>query len=273
MTFNQIMDKYGISKHDLFRYFQIRDFITKKTLLLTDMEVTQVEKQVFFSQGDVSIGTFYARLKGCSRFGYQALGIVWDKELGVEITGEMWDHIWDNARKISVCNRSRAMQFKILHRAHVAPSSLSKYRKEVSPFCLKCKTEIGDLTHYLWSCVKIQKYWNDILFEIQKILKKELELNPIFLVLGLPSSKIPDICHKKLYNVLTFCARKNILQHWISDKAPLVRGWHRTIMEYIPLDFLTCLLHSKTDTFVRIWKPFLDNVNVHISAIMTRAFV
>lgn len=38
------------------------------------------------------------------------------------------------------------MQLKILHRAHVAPTRLSKYRKDVSLLCLKCKTGIGDLT-------------------------------------------------------------------------------------------------------------------------------
>ena len=83
------------------------------------------------------------------------------------------------------------------------------------------------------------------------------------------------ICNwkKKLYNVMTFCARKNFLQHWNSDKAPSVVGWHRTIMEYIPLDFLTCVLHYKRNAFERIWKLVLDYIIVNLSVIMTRAFV
>lgn len=273
MTFNQIMEKHDIARNDLFRYFQVRDFITKDTSLLADTSVTQIEKQVLLSQGKAAIRTFYASLGDDSNFGAGTLGEVWEKELGVEISEEMWDCIWDNARKITVCNRTRAMQLKILHRAHVAPNRLCKYRKDISPVCLKCKIEISDLTHCYWSCVKIQKYWNDILFEIQKVLKKKLEFNPIFLLLGLSDKSITDMYQKKLYNVLTFCARKSILMHWITDKAPTVSGWHRTIMEYIPLDFLTCLLHSKTNVFERTWRPFLDYINVNVSAILTRAFV
>ena len=273
MSFSQVMEKYGIAKNDLFRYFQVRDFIMKDTSLLADMSVTQIEKQILLSQGNASIRSFYASLRECSGPDTRSLGGVWERELGVEITEGMWDDIWDNARKITVCNRTRAMQLKILHRAHVAPSRLSKYRKDVSPLCLKCKTEVGDLTHCYWSCVKIQKYWSDILFEIQKVLEKRLELDPVSLLLGLPSDHVTDMYQKKLYNVMTFCARKNILQQWITDKAPSVVGWHRTIMEYIPLDFLTCLLHSKTNAFERTWKPFLDYIGVNISAILMRAFI
>lgn len=196
MTFNQVMEKYGISRNDPFRYFQVRDYIIKDTSLLADMSVTQREKQVLLSQGNTSIRSFYTSLRDCSNLGARTLRVVWERELGVEITEEMWDDIWDNARKITVCNRTRAMQFKILHRAHVAPNRLSKYRKDVSPFCLKCKTGIGDLTHCYWSCVKIQKYWNDILFEIQKVLKKKLQLDPVSLRLGLSSDRAADMYQK-----------------------------------------------------------------------------
>ena len=44
-------------------------------------------------------------------------------------------------------------------------------------------------------------------------------------------------------------------------------------MEYITLDFLTCILHNKTNAYERIWKPFLDYINVNLSVVMTRAFV
>lgn len=120
----------------------------------------------------------------------------------------------------------------------------------------------------------VLKYKNTgMISEIQKVLKKRLDLNPVSLLLGLSNDRVTDMYPKKLYNVLTFCARKNILMHWITDKAPSLSEWHRTIMEYIPLDFLTCLLHSKTNAFERTWKPFLDYVNVNVSAILTRAFV
>lgn len=143
------MEKDDISRNDLFRYFQVRHFIIKNTSLLADINVTQMEKQVLLSQGKAAIRTFYASLGDCLSISTRTLGEVWERELGVEITKEMWDDIWNDAEKITVCNRTRAMQLKILHRAHVAPNRLSKYRKYISPVCLKCKTEIGDLISLL----------------------------------------------------------------------------------------------------------------------------
>lgn len=113
---------------------------------------------------------------------------------------------------------STLMTIKILHRAHAAPNRFSKYRKDVSPVCLKCKTEIIDLTHCYWSCAKVQKYWNDILTKIQKEMKRKLGLGSVSLLLGLLNDCVTDL--KRLYNVLTFFAQRNILTHWITDKAP-----------------------------------------------------
>ncbi len=91
----------------------------------------------------------------------------------------------------------------------------------------------------------------------------ELQLDPVSLLLGHPSGRTTNMYKKKLYNVLTLGARK-ILLHWILDKAPTIVGWHKIIMEYIPLDFLTCLWHFKFYVFNRTWKPFLDYVDVYV---------
>ena len=46
MTFNQVMEKYGISRNDLFRYFQVRDFIIKDTWLLADMKCSYLRRML-----------------------------------------------------------------------------------------------------------------------------------------------------------------------------------------------------------------------------------
>lgn len=273
MSFSQIVQKFNIPNKDLFRFFQIRDYIQKKTSLLTDFYSSDIEKRVFCSKGEVSISTFYSILRECSCGEAEQLGRVWEEELGVEITAETWEDICDNAKKISVCNRTKALQLKILHRAHLTPDRLSKFKTGVSPMCSKCKVNTGTFTHCFWTCPKLQAYWSDILGEMEKILKMELELDPVSFLLGLPSSRIINAHQKKLFNILTFCARKNILLCWISDKAPGLFGWRKLIMEYIPLDFLTCMVHSKTNSFHKTWQPFLQYVDVNLSAILIRAFV
>ena len=89
-----------------------------------------------------------------------------------------------------------------------------------SPYCFKCKTEIGNYIHCLWSCVKLRNYWSDIVTELSIIFGVPIELNPMCLLLGLPDSHIINVKHKRLFNLLTFAARKNILLFWIKDAAP-----------------------------------------------------
>jgi len=50
--------------------------------------------------------------------------------------------------------------------------------------------------------------------------ENECPSDPVSLLLGLPGDHVTDMYQKKLYNVMSFCARKNILQQWITDEAP-----------------------------------------------------
>ena len=74
-------------------------------------------------------------------------------------------------------------------------------------------------------------------------------------------------------NFTKHCARKCILLNWIMDKAPFKAQWHRVILEYVALDYLTCKLHSKDDVFCKTWEPFLSYIGLNISTILARGFV
>ena len=84
----------------------------------------------------------------------------------------------------------------------------------------------------------------------------ELEMDPMCLLLGLPSK--PTKSGKRLYNILTFAARKNILLQWINDKRPSVNGWWKVLLELIPLEYLTNIIHHKVDQFYKIWQPYMN---------------
>lgn len=90
---------------------------------------------------------------------------------------------------------------------------------------------------------------------MEKIFDKGLEMDPMSLILGIPSRNITTSAGKRLYNVLTFAARNNILLHWISDKGLSVTCWCKVIYELVPLKYLS-ILHTKTDQFYKVWRPF-----------------
>ncbi len=117
--------------------------------------------------------------------------------------------------------------------------------------CLKCKTEVGTLTHCLWSCNRLQRYWFLVLGEMEKIFNMQLDFDPVSLVLGIPNKCIVSSANKKLYNILSFAARKNILLNWISDKSPSLKGWHKIIFELIPLGVLPMYYIKKQVSFIK----------------------
>ena len=141
-----------------------------------------------------------------------------------------------------------------------------------SPLCLKCKVEIGNYVHCLWSCVKLQSYWYDIVSELSVIFGVSIDLNPVCLLLGFPDAHIVNDKHKRLFNLLTFAARKNILLYWIKDAAPSKKSWHNIIMECIPCEYITCMLRSKVDTFYKIWDPYLNFIGPTKSAVVLKGF-
>ena len=78
--------------------------------------------------------------------------------------------------------------------------------------------------------------------------------------------------HKRLFNLLSFAARKNILLFWINDAAPCKKSWHNIIMDFIPCEYITCMLHSKLDTFYKIWDPYLTHIGPTLSAAVLGGF-
>ena len=104
---------------------------------------------------------FYDALRSFSAVNTQRVKQVWEKELSVTIDEEMWEDIWRYAKTISICNHTRAIQLRIIHGLHISTNRRHAFsHSSSSPQCLKCKTDTGTLTHCLWSCTKIQRYWS-----------------------------------------------------------------------------------------------------------------
>ena len=141
---------------------------------------------------------------------------------------------------------------------------------QLSPACLKCKISVGTYTHCIWSCPKIQTYWMRVLQDLEKIFGVVLHMDPLSLILGYTSQDtFVDANAARLYNILTYAARKNIFLSWISDKPPTKSNWHKIIMECFPLEYLTCLLHSSEGQFMNIWTPYLHFSSSTVASVLS----
>lgn len=273
MSFNQLIEKYCIPRSDFYQYLQVRDFIRRGSADLTLQDISDIERHIFITKSNSSIRIFYNIIRTHSTVDTLHLKALWERELTCAITDDEWKDIWVNVKTLCVCNRVKATQLMILHRAHISPQLRHKFKSDSSPSCLKCKVETGTLTHCFWSCSKVQHFWHNVGQEMDKIFSAKLNCNPVFLLLGLTDPIVTNKFHKKLYQMLTFCARKCLLVNWISDQIPTMTQWHRMILGYISLDYLTCRLHHKDVVFENTWKPFLSYMGLEISSIVKRAFI
>ncbi len=111
-----------------------------------------------------------------------------------------WQEIWGHASNISICNLTKSIQFRILHHTHITPALKNKMDAITSPLYWKCKSEIGVYAHCFWSCVKLQRYWFDIVNELSAIFNISIRMDPMCLILGLPDGHIANSKHKRLFN-------------------------------------------------------------------------
>ncbi len=181
---NDKIEKFTIPRHDFFRYLLIRHYILHRTMLIENHESSSLEKLLFLTDGEISVSLFFKAMYFAPPGGLQRLKGMWEKELNIMIDDEKWKEVWRHAKSISVCNHEQAIQLKIIYRMHISRNHRHHFNPTLSSTYLKCKIEIGTLTHCFWSCWKLQRYWSDVLSEIEKILGLKLEINPVSLILG-----------------------------------------------------------------------------------------
>lgn len=123
----------------------------------------------------------------------------------------MWNHtkkdICVSLCYVDCCSSKSFTAYKTLQKL----SKRQKLNPQTSHMCLKWKISVGTFTHCVWLCPKIQAYWIDILQDRKKIFGMVLGMNPLSLLLGYPSQQaFVDTCSSRLYDILTYTARKNI---------------------------------------------------------------
>lgn len=204
---------------------------------------------MFITNGRLSISILYRTICARPPIALQELREKWER-----------DDKWTYAISISVCNQY-SLRFYIESINAYIYTHIRRHCCDptLSPVCLKCTTEICTLTHCLWSCQKIQRHWSTVITETEKVLGLKLEMDPMSLILGLSAR----------YAVLP---NERVRVSWTSEKEPTVTGWHKVLFDLVPLEYLTYILHSRSNQFSKVWEPYLNYLDPDISAIMLQGF-
>lgn len=83
MTFDQMVEKYNIPRSDFFRLLQIRHYIVQSITLISNTDVSPLEKVLFGTVGRMSISLLYRAMHVVPPVTLQELREKWEKELSV----------------------------------------------------------------------------------------------------------------------------------------------------------------------------------------------
>ena len=73
----------------------------------------------------------------------------WEKELGTEISEEVWTTALTRVNNSTSCARLGLIQFKVVHRLHWCRAKISSFYPNVDSKCVRCLVNVADLTHVL----------------------------------------------------------------------------------------------------------------------------
>lgn len=273
LSFTEIEKKYNLPPHNCFRFFQVRSFIQDQDSHVFDHQTSKIECLLLNGGKKSVLGRGYAVLNLASNINVDYLRHVWNNDLNLRMDETTWAEIWQRAKEISICNRTRETQFRILHRLQITPQLRHRMNPSLTEMCSKCHVEVGSYRHCVWSCVHVEEYWRKIIDKLNLIFAVHLDPDPQALLFGLPSPHIKGSDQRRLFNVLTFAARKNILLKWIDSTPPTIIGWHKLIFELIPMEYLTYRFKCKTPVFFKTWTPFFRYAGKRLTNIVLKGKV
>ena len=194
-----------------FRFLQIRSYVQNQSSYTMSSQNSQIEILLLHSGKKSILGQGYTKLVLASSRSSEYLRELWNKDFGITMDETRWAEVWKVAKEISICNRTKESQFRILHRLQITPQLRHKMNPKLTEMCSKCNIRVGNYNHCVWSCVHIEDYWGKIVEKLNLIFNVHLDIEPQTLLLGLPSPQIKGFYQRRLFSVLTFAATKNIL--------------------------------------------------------------
>ena len=81
---------------------------------------------------------------------------------GIEDDGVLWEKLYRNIYKTSICTRYRSFQFRSLHNLIYGNKRLHLFKIKSDPVCNFCKKEVQTSRHLLIDCPSTMRLWSDV---------------------------------------------------------------------------------------------------------------
>ena len=259
-SFPQLQEQFGLPSNDLYRYLQIRHYITshKERELLTknpneiEEYFISVLERHFPTKKHIS--NIYKRLTAGTSQSTNYIKEKWELELNVIIEDSTWMDIWTSCHKGISSQLWKEFDWKVKIRFFNTPFIISSFVKNpnVALCWRKCGT-IGDTTHIFWDCPSIQGFWDDVKKEIDIILEIDITPEPMLFLLGAIPTDLYNTDQRYILRILLLVAKKMITVNWRDVKSPTIGQWVQRLKNVYRMEQMTASLQLTMDTFVQRW--------------------
>ena len=185
----------------------------------------------------------------------------WKEDLQSEVSERDWKVACANAHTMSINTHLKLIQYKWLMRTYVTQIDLNRYNKNVPDVCTKCLESRGTLFHCIWQCRKIKIFWEEVRAIVEKIISKQIVLDPKLFLLGLYPEKHNDSRSEQAFIDLSLLYdKKCVALLWKKIPRPSTTQWIRQMLANLLLDRLSYILKAKQHVFEDIWSPFISYI-------------
>ena len=265
LSFELLKDKFGLNNNQFWRYLQLRHMLVSVFGTSSGFQSTDALKKILgiFGSGHEAAQYYSLLINQSGDKAISALKAAWENDLGLLFTEDKWAKIVGNSKQMSRDIKTRLIQFKILHRFYWTPSRLHRLGLKDTPVCWRCKTAEGSLIHMLWSCPRIQLFWEGVHNHILELMGEQIDLCPSLYILG-DSSPLSHLSKSDSLWIQTaiMLGRQIIMRVWKSPVGPSVQDWLLELGKVAAYEKLSFRLLNRLDSYYDKWGKFLDYFKV-----------
>lgn len=258
MSFEDVIKKYRLEKKGNFwKYLQLRDCIIKGKFSQESNTIVDFCKLPVRNQ---RAAVLYKLLNNSRDNICENLRMIWQRDLGENITEEEWHKIMLHSCKFVKEARGKFTQYKLIHRWYFTPSKLQRMGIMNSDVCWKCQSNTGTFLHAIWECNKIYPFWVRILDQISVWIDMAVPKSPRLCLLG-DMAVIPgrNKCKYSVLKVGILTAARVILSVWKDPSPPMFREWKENMIKAASYERMLARMNDDMDGFDESWGQIFES--------------
>lgn len=198
---------------------------------------SNLESMLWDNHLDKPTSNIYKTLLPSVPFGLEALFSKWQSEIP-DLDSDYWEDTWEYLFLQLISLRDWLIKLKLIHQVYMSPPKNSRIYPNSSSSCWKSGNGNADFNYMLWSCPRVQDFWERVMGFITTLTMIQIPLNMSVCLLGLVDS-------------LAHCR--------VTRTQPYLNIWKSLINSAVPLYKAVYLARCCPAKFNKIWHIWLDS--------------